>query len=281
VRRIALIAASLAALSGCGGEATITKKPQKAPVTVADWRTDADVACLRVQNAFVERAGNDLRQLRRRLPGVAREVRGARQELAALEQPDDAAVERFVNALPPLQASLARLVTASRTMKPGRLATATRRLEPKLAALATSAHRSGLQCLRGGMHKTMAGAIKAPIAAERLAAIENRMLGRVRAAVKLHAPTGPENIIAALEDEDAALRTIDLPHWVRRELAAYRRASRDYRAGLRQSLDIYNSGVALSHEQWVELIKRRAQNCARLMQRVWDRLGADPVHDVT
>jgi hypothetical protein len=47
---------------------------------------------LRVQNAFNERAATDLRQLRKRLAGVAREVRAAGKEIRALEQPPGAAV---------------------------------------------------------------------------------------------------------------------------------------------------------------------------------------------
>jgi hypothetical protein len=279
VRRIALIAAALAALSGCGGEATITKKQEKAPVTVADWQTDANVACLRIQNAFVDRTPRDLRALRKRAPALARETRGASKEIHdAGQPPGDANVERFVAALDPVEASVASLVKASRRMKTDPLTTATRRVDAKFAALAKSARRAGLQCLDGGIRRTMIGAIKAPIAAERLAAIERRVLGRLRAVKDTPMPTGPEEAIDALEDEDAALRELDVPDWARAERAAFRRGCRGYRDGLHTVLDRYNSGQTTSDEQWNQLIKRPAQKCDRLMNQLWKRIGARPVH---
>ena len=280
MRRIALIAAALAALSGCGGEATITKKKaSRAPVTVTDWQTDAHVACLRVQNAFNQRGyARDLRKLRNRLPGLAREVHAGAEEVRKLEQPpDDADAQRFVAALRPVETSVADLVKASRTMQPGRLAPATDRLEVKLAALAKAARRNGLECLGGGASGNVSG-IRAPIAAERLAAIERRLFARIKSANHTPPPTGLQNAISALEDGDAAVRALAVPDWARPERAAFRRGCRGYREGLAEVLDRYNAGRPTSDEQAAQLITRAAHTCARLMVRLWTALRADPVH---
>jgi hypothetical protein len=277
-RAIALIAA-LGALAGCAGEAATTKKPQeKAPVTVADWQTDAHVACLRIQDVFVARAPRDLRQLRKRLPGIAREVRAAGNEIRGLEQPpDDDAVQQFVAALRPVETSVAGLVKASRRMDTGRLTTATDRFAPALVALAKSARRAGLPCLKGGVSVEI-GAVRAPIAAERLAAIERRALARLRAANDIAPPTGPRNAIAALEAEDAALRALALPDWARDARAAFRRGCRSYRKGLETAIDRYNAGQPTEGALYSELIERPVQRCNRLMKRLWSALRARPVH---
>ena len=280
MRSIVLIAA-LAALAGCGGEAAVTKtKPkQKAPVTIADWRVDAHVACLRIQNAFNTRAyASDLRQLRKRLPGFAREMRAAAAEIRALESPPDAAGRRFVAALPPVETAVARLVEASRTMKTGRLTAATRRLAVAVAALAKAAQRSRLECMRGGGGSGEVSAIRAPIAAERLAAIERRVLARLEAVKDVPPPAGPQKAIAALEDEDAALRALDVPDWASDARAAYRRGCRGYREGLAELNDRYNAGQGITHEQWVALSKRPVAKCDRLMKRLWGAMRARPVH---
>jgi hypothetical protein len=282
VRRIALAAASLAALSGCGGEATTTKKQEKAPVTVADWRTDAHVACLRVQDAFNQRGyARDLRKLRKRVPGLAREVHAGADEIRKVERPpDDADAQRFVATLRPVENSVDDLVTASRTMQTGRLMPATHRLERKLAAFANAARRNGLECLYGNGPSEAVSNIRAPIAAERLAAIERRVLARLREADDVPPPTGPSDAIDALEEEDAALRALAVPDWARRERAAFRRGCRDYRMGLARVNARDNSGQGTTHEQWLADVKRPAKKCDRLMARLWTAMRADPVHKV-
>jgi hypothetical protein len=210
---------------------------------------------------------------------LARETRGAHKEIRdAGQPPDDADVQRFVAALDPVETSLADLVAASRKMKTGPLTAAARRVDARFAALAKSARRAGLQCLDGGIRRTMIGAIKAPIAAERLAAIERRVLGRLKAVKDTPPPSGTEEAIKALEDEDAALRELDVPDWARAERAAFRSGCRGYREGLNEVLDRWNAGQSTSHAQWLADVKRPAQKCDRLMTHLWNGIRARPVH---
>jgi hypothetical protein len=106
------------------------------------------------------------------------------------------------------------------------------------------------------------------------------VLHRLNVANKAPAPASARDAIAALEEEDAALRALAIPDSARDARAAFRRGCRGYREGLAEVLDRYNAGQETTHEQWVEDVNRPADKCNRLMRRLWAAMHANPVHRV-
>jgi hypothetical protein len=275
VRRIAVIAATLAVLSGCGGEdRTKASQPERAGGT--DWRTLADAACGRATDALVARGwGSTLKDLKRHLPGVADDVRAGIDEIRRLPGRPD---QQFVADMDALAPRFTQLARASRTLKIEPMDRAISGLGPRLRAAAGSARRAGLeQCLQQSISRTIVNVLRAPVAAEQLARIEAPITKRFRAAKKQGWPDGPRAAVAALDDENVAFRALKVPTWVRRERAAYLAAARAYRRGLQEVLDRYDAGLDTSHARFEELVTRRGRRTDRMMRRLWEGIGANPV----
>ena len=275
MRRIAAIAATLAVLSGCGGEdKTKASKPERAATT--DWRGTADGACGRATDALVSRGwANDLKQMRRRLPAVVRDVRTGIGEIRNLSGRPD---QQFVAAMEALEPRFSELVRASRKLSVRRLDRVITRLEGDLRTLAAAARRAGLrECVQHNQARSIVNVLRAPVAAERLARIEDPIVERFRESRDLPWPDAPRGAIAALDDELAALRDLRVPAWAKREKAAYMAVARRYRRGLDEVADRYEAGLATSDARFQALVKRPERRTNRMMRRLWEGMGANPV----
>jgi hypothetical protein len=152
VRRIALIAAALAVLSGCGGEA------KKDTFTAGEWAARAEAACKRATDAIAERGWpRDLEELRSLASDAADDARAAIDEIDRLPVPADRAdeVHAFVTGLRDLEPKIdgRRLGAASRSarVRHAQADSKDRQRAPRAGGgrAGASAHRPGEQAHEG------------------------------------------------------------------------------------------------------------------------------------
>jgi hypothetical protein len=269
VRRIALIAATLAVLSGCGGEAK-TKATQPERAAEADWRPSAERACGQLTEPLVARAWfMNLKEMRRRLPVTVRDVRQAVADTARLPGRPD---QQFVADMGALDPRLAALRRAGRSMKVGRLDRAITRLEKKLSAVAKSARRAGLrECVTRKQVRRIVNSLRAPVAAEQVRALVVRNNKRQKAA-----GSDPSAGAKVWAEQDAAIRKLKVPAWARRERAAWRRAARHYMRGIEELAERNAAGLYTPDAQYDELIDDRLHAANRKLRKLYDAMGAHP-----
>jgi hypothetical protein len=275
VRRIATIAATLAVLSGCGGEAKkASPKPERAEAV--DWQAKADDTCRRATDALVSRGWQfDLRALRRRLPGIVRDVRAGIAEIQHMNARVDL---RFVHDMAALEPRFAELLRASKTLEVRPLDRAITRLEVKLRVLAGSARRAGLsECAQHGVPRRIVNVLRAPVASEQLALIFKATNPRLDAAEDNPSYLdGLRGFVAALADREASVRAMKVPRWAKRERAEYLAALHAYRVGLDEVGDRYAAGLDTPHAQFVQLAGRHVKRINRAIDKLWDGMGAGP-----
>ena len=269
MRRIALIAAALAVLSGCGGEAkTKATQPERAAET--DWRPSAQRACGQLTEPLVARAWfMDLREMRRRLPTTVRDVRKAVAETGRLPGRPD---QRFVADMGALDPQLVALKRAGRAMKVARLDRAITRLERKLKVAGRSARRAGLRdCVTRKQVRRIVNSLRAPVAAEQVRALVVRNNKRQKAT------DGDAALGAELwADQVAAIRKVKVPAWAKRERAAWRAAAQHYARGIDELADRNAAGLYTPPTQYDALIKDRLRQANRKLRKLYDAMGAHP-----
>jgi hypothetical protein len=274
VRGIAVIAATLAVLSGCGGDAKKTAvKPERA--ATSDWRATADGACRRATDALLSRGWDfDLKELRRHLPGVMRDVRAGIDEIRRFPGRPD---QQFVADMSALEPRFEELVRASKTLKVRRLDRAITRLEAAFRSLAVSARDAGLEeCVQHNEPRSIVNVLRAPVASEQLALIVKSTNKRLDASKELPYLEGLRAFVAALGDREAAVRAMRVPAWAKRERAEYLAALRRYRRGLDEVGDRYAAGMDTPHARFVALVTRPGKRMNQKIHKLWDGMGAGP-----
>jgi hypothetical protein len=165
-----MIAATLAVLSGCGGES------KKDTFTAGEWAARADAACKRATDAIAGRGWpQDLEQLRSLASDAATDARAAIDEIDRLPVPADRAddVRAFVAGLRDLEPQIDDVIRAVTAMDLSGLQWAAGMLGGELPQLRSAAADAGLRtCLRGKQLHRVRDAIRAPVAAEQLAQID-------------------------------------------------------------------------------------------------------------
>jgi len=181
VRRIALIAATLAVLSGCGGEA------KKDTFTAGEWAARAEAACKRATDAIAERGWpRDLEELRSLASDAADDARAAIDEIDRLPVPADRAdeVHAFVTGLRDLEPKIDDVIRAATAMDLSGLQWAAGILGGDLPTLQSAAGDAGLRtCLRRNQLHRVRDAIRAPVAAEQLTQVDLRLSHASRRAI--------------------------------------------------------------------------------------------------
>jgi hypothetical protein len=206
VRRIALIAATLAVLSGCGGEAK-----KKDTFTAREWAARAEAVCKRATDAIAERGWpQDVEELRSLASDAADDARAAIDEIDRLPVPADRAddVRAFVTGLRDLEPKVDELIVAATAMDLSGLQWAAATLGGDLPTLRIAAADAGLRtCLRGKQLHRVRDAIRAPVAAEQLTQIDLRL-----------SRASPRAVGAAAELAAAGLLG---PSWVEEDIHDY------------------------------------------------------------
>jgi hypothetical protein len=173
VRRIALIAATLAVLSGCGGES------KKDTFTAGEWAARTEAICKRASDKIAERGWPaDLEQLRSLASDAAADARAAIDEIDRLPVPADGAddVRAFVAGLRDLEPKIDDVIRAATAMDLAGLQWASAVLGGDLPTLRSAAADAGLRtCLRGNQLHRVRDAIRAPVAAEQIAQLDLRL----------------------------------------------------------------------------------------------------------
>jgi hypothetical protein len=269
VRRIAVIAATLAVLSGCGGEAK-TKATQPERTAETDWRPSAQRACGQVTDPLVARAWfMDLKEMRRRIRSTVRDVRAAVAETGRLPGRPD---QQFVAEMAALDKPLADLARAGRAMNVRRLDRTITVLERRLRAVARSSRRAGLRgCVSRKQVRRTVNALRAPVGAEqvqRMIVLNNK---RDKAA-----GTDPSASAEVWAKQDVTIRKLKVPAWARRERAALRAAARRYMHGLEELADRNAAGLYTPEAQYDELITDRLRAANRKLHKLYDAMGAHP-----
>ena len=264
-----MIAATLAVLSGCGGEAkTKATPPERTAET--DWRPTAERACGQITEPLVARAWfMDLKEMRRRVRTTVRDAREAVADAGRLPGRPD---QRFVEDMGSLDRPLADLARAGRAMNVPRLDRTITVLERKLRAVAKSARRAGLrECVTRKQVRRIVNALRAPVAAEQV----QRMIARNNRREKA-AGSDPSASAAVWADQDTVIRKLKVPAWAKRERAALRAAARNYMRGLEELADRNAAGLYTPDAQYDELITNRLREANRKLRKLWDAMGAHP-----
>jgi hypothetical protein len=212
VRRIALPAALIVVLAGCGSHDA-----------AGGWRARAEAVCKDAVAAIRERGWPlDLRELQTTGPDAANDMRTAIRRVRRLPLDRGAHDARaFVDGLRGLEPVLDDVTQASVAMDVQRLPVAARRLEEALWSLEASARRAGLGRCFGTMRPAWAAdGIRAPVfaqEAESLTAALARLLPRF---------TGPGRtrlirISGTLRFYSGALGRLTPPAWARDETDSY------------------------------------------------------------
>jgi hypothetical protein len=269
VRRIALIAAALAVLSGCGGEAK-TKATQPERTAETDWRPSGRRACAQVTEPLVARAWfMDLKEMRRRLRPTVRDVRVAAAETSRLPGRPD---QRFVEDMGALDRPLAKLAQAGRTMDVRRLDRTITVLERRLRTVGKSARQAGLRgCVTRKQVRRIVNALRAPVAAEQVQKMIARNNKRQKAA-----GSDPSAAARVWAEQDAAIRRLNVPAWARRERVALRAAARHYMHGLEELADRNAAGLYTPDAQYDALTTDRLRQANRKLRKLFDAMGAHP-----
>jgi hypothetical protein len=272
--RVIALAAALLLVAGCGGEKPQASKPERA--AAMDWRPSAERACGDVTSTLLARGWfMDLKEMRRRLPSTARDVRAAIERTERLPGRRD---QRFVADMGALDQPLAELARAARAMDVDRLDRVITNLEGKASALAGSARRAGLKdCV--GKPRRITNALRAPVAAEQVARIIRWANRREHAAVQDKSINGLRAGVEVREDMQAAVNNLHVPTWAERQHARWLAAAQHYARGIDELGDRFEAGLGTPEAQYDEMITRRFRQTNRRLHELYDAIGAHSLGD--
>jgi hypothetical protein len=269
MRRLALI--PLALLAGCGGgDKTLTDD---------EWRGRVQTVCTRAADA-VAKGGwvDDLNDLYRRVPGAVREAHAAIREIRALPRPKgDNDARLLVDDLTAIEPMIDELVKASRSSDMHALANATREVEAKLQAVQASGERAKVRCLQGDVPYVAIDELRAPVAAEQLARLQNKLVDDFAANPGKDFAKAMRLAIAALHSHENALGSIKAPYWAIDEMGRYRSETRDFRLKLQKILDRARAGRPLPRARAAAITRQATARFDRRDNELWKRMGADSV----
>jgi hypothetical protein len=219
----------------------------------------------------------DLKEMRRRLPSTVHDVRSAIKQTSRLPGRPD---QQFVSDMAALDAPLGDLARASRAMRVDRLDRVITRLDRQLGTLAASARRAGLEeCVGPAQARRVTNALRAPVAAERVARIVRTANRRTRAAHQDRSINGLRDAVDVWRDQDVAVRKLKVPTWAERARTDWRSAARRYSRGLDELGDRYEAGLGTPDAMYDDLITRPFRQSNRMLHRLYDRIGAHSLGD--
>jgi hypothetical protein len=260
---LAIVLAAVAA--GCGGG-------ESASLPQAEWAKRAEAACKRAGSAIVKRGwAEDLRALQTVSSDAATDVRRAIAEIRRLPVPDGSSVRvrPFLDGLRELDPVLEDLIRASTAMDKGDLQAIATRVGLTLSTLQSAARGAGLRwCVQHGEHRLLQDGIRAPLAADELARIDQTFPRLTHSS-----PRALRRLQDALLDVKVDLAIIDPPSWARDEMDAYKAAVDEYDFRAFVFEERLAAGLSRPGPRFI----RASTAVARTHHRLTDALRAAPV----
>ncbi len=229
---------AVGALAGCGGgDGTPQNASADSRQAEQRWIERVDQECEKVNDAIAGRGWPaDLVDLDRLVVRAIDDVRGGTDAIAKLRIPEGAGPQpgRFVEEVEALDAELEQLSAASEELAPELLIDAADALKVRLVRIEKLGSDLGLRkCLTHDERQFVPDAVLGPVFAEQLAALDRRLLRRIKR-IDFAEAQSPDALASMfrrygkiLDDAVAGIQKLNPPQWAARQTALYQRSLLD------------------------------------------------------